>query len=274
MSRRVFPLGVCLDELRALRDEEASGTFYLTCSDNDVAAIALGNGVVESVSFRGRHGDFAVELLKSIDAASHSFVAEPPWTVKESGLSKRASRWLTGADKRSASPVVLAQAAAISAGSAISATAANAVDVAKAANKRPNGNRRREAIESVTFAFLGPIAEIVCASAFAESGSLDEVLDRVVSNLPPGEVRSFRNDIAKALNQTSTGNGKASIERHGEAVETIAFAFLGPIAGPICDGVFAKSADLRQAIDELALQLPPSEVENFRKEVAKATGVE
>lgn len=63
------------------------------------------------------------------------------------------------------------------------------------------------------------------------------------------------------------------IDRYRGTVETISFAFLGPIAGVVCKRAFADCSDLQQVIDELASNLPPNEAGSFRNEIARATGV-
>ena len=249
MSQELGPLAACLDELRTHLENGVSGSFCLTLVDNSVATIALASGIIETVDFQGRHGDFAFELLKGIKSASCTFRSEPPRTVKESRLSKRAIRWLTGADEKSAASV---------------------------RRTAPGGlvaDRHRRAIETISFSFLGPIAGVICDSAFARSGDLKQVVDELAGNLAPAEAENFRNAVAKAVDHApidGAAGGKDDIDRHRQLIEEISFAFLGPIAGVVCKAAFAECGELKQLIDEIAGKLPPDEAANFRKELAKA----
>ncbi len=179
MSRQFCPLGVCLDELRALVQKSASGSFYLAGTDNSIAAITLSNGVIEAVSFQGRRGDFAVELLKSVEKATCSFRAEPARSSRQSQLSNYAVRWLTGgAESSDSSP--------------------NQISAIPTPGGRSDINKHRKIIETITFAFLGPIAGTVCEGVFADCGDLRQVIDELAANLPPDEAGIFRNEVAKA----------------------------------------------------------------------------
>jgi hypothetical protein len=62
-----------------------------------------------------------------------------------------------------------------------------------------------------------------------------------------------------------------NLAQYRRVIESIAFTFLGPIAGPLCEEVFADSASLRQVVDILAANLPPNEALQFRSQVQKAT---
>lgn len=182
MSRQFCPLRVCLEELRALVEKRVSGSFYLAGTDNNIAAITLNNGAIESVSYQGRRGDFAVELLKSMESASCTFRAEETRSSKQTALSNYAVRWLTGG---------------------AAATAASPAPVpSQAATAGPNGRadigKHRKAIETITFSFLGPIAGALCSSAFADCNDLRQIIEELAANLPPDEARRFRNEIAKA----------------------------------------------------------------------------
>jgi hypothetical protein len=176
MSREFHPLAACLDQLRELVQSGASGNFYLAGIDNSIGAITLNSGVVEAVNFQGRRGDFAVELLKNVETAKCSFRAEPSRAAKQSQLSNHAVRWLTGGVTNPAPP-------------------ANTV---AAAGDRAEIDRHRKAIESITFAFLGPIAGAVCESTFADCAGIRQVIDELAANLPADEAAHFRNEVAKA----------------------------------------------------------------------------
>jgi hypothetical protein len=175
MSREFHPLAACLDQLRELVQSGASGNFYLAGTDNSIGAITLNNGVVEAVNFQGRRGDFAVELLKKVELAKCSFRAEPGRAAKHSQLSNHAVRWLTGGVTNPAPPPNIAAAA-----------------------DRADINLHRKAIESITFAFLGPIAGAVCEGAFADCASVRQAIDELAANLPADEATQFRNEVAKA----------------------------------------------------------------------------
>jgi hypothetical protein len=174
MSRDLRPLAECLQDLRKLAGNGASGNFYLAGADNQISAITLNNGVIEAVNFQGRRGDLAVELLKGLDVASCSFRAEPGRSPKYSQLSATAVRWLTGGSQDPAPP--------------------------KAAppSGRAEIDRHRKTIESVAFAFLGPIAGAICESVFADCGTVQQVVHELAANLPPDEAGRFRSEIEKA----------------------------------------------------------------------------
>jgi hypothetical protein len=252
MSQQPGSLDACLEELRACLAEAVSGTFYLACDEYGIATITFSQGIIESVNFQGRRGDFAVELLKGMNSASCTFRGESPRAAKESELSKRAIRWLTGGDGKPPRA---------------------APDAATAAAALPVYAYRR-AIETTSFAFFGPIAAVLCDGAFAGGGDLKQIVDQLASNLAPNEAASFRNAVAQAVDQVPAVDGKGGrrdIARHRQAVEKISFAFLGPIAGVLCKKAFAECGDLQQVIDELAGNLPPNEAGNFRDEIARAT---
>jgi hypothetical protein len=174
MSRDLRPLAECLQDLSKLAQNGASGNFYLAGADNQIGAITLNNGTIEAVNFQGRRGDLAVELLKSLETAKCSFRAEPARSAKYSQLSATAVRWLTGGAGNPA-PV----AAALPTGR---------VDI----------ERHRKAIESVTFAFLGPIAGAVCEGVFDDCNTVQQVIHELAANLPPSEAAQFRSEIEKA----------------------------------------------------------------------------
>jgi hypothetical protein len=179
MSRELHSIGDCLDGLRELVKSGASGNFYLAGSDNNIAAITLNGGVIEAVNFKGRRGDFAVELLKGMETASCTFRADAPRPGRNSQLSNYAVRWLIG-----------------DAGTPAAATKAPA---GAEAGDNTAIQKYRSAVESIAFAFLGPIAAAVCEGAFSDCASIREVLDELAANLPPGEAEQFRNEVAKAI---------------------------------------------------------------------------
>ncbi len=179
MSRESRPLRDCLDDLAALVKQGASGSFYLAGANNDIAAITLTAGVIESVNFQGRRGDFAVEMLKNMPMASCSFRAGAPGPSRQSQLSNHAVRWLTGGTT-----------AAPSAGASPPASRS-----AGGASAAPH----RKTIESIAYAFLGPIASAVCDGAFAEHSELAQVIEELAASMPPEEAGYFRKEIAKAL---------------------------------------------------------------------------
>jgi hypothetical protein len=178
MSREIHPMGACLDHLRELVQTGASGNFYLA-ADNNIGAITLNSGTIVSVNFQGRRGDLAVELLKTVEMASCSFRAEPARGTKHSQLSNYAIRWLTG-------------------GASNPAPVASIATATRSATDRAEIEQHRKTIESITFRFLGPIAGAVCESAFADCGTLRQVIDDLAGNLPPSEAGQFRAQIAKA----------------------------------------------------------------------------
>jgi hypothetical protein len=177
MSREFCPLNVCLDELRALVGKGASGSFYFAGTDDSIAAITLSNGVVESVSFQGRRGDLAVELLKRMETASCTFHAEPTHSARQSVLSAYAVRWLTGGATNPAPP---------------------GNQAAAKPNDRADSEKHRKVIETIAFSFLGPIAGALCEGAFADCDTLHKVIDELAANLPSDEAKNFRSQIAKA----------------------------------------------------------------------------
>jgi len=174
MSRDFHPMAECLENLRELVKSGASGNYYLASADNQIGAVTLNNGVIEAVNFQGRRGDFAVELLKNVDMAKCSFRPEPGRSPKHSQLSAYAVRWLTGGAD---SPAVTA---------------------AAAAGGKADIDRHRKAIESIAFAFLGPIASALCEGAFADCDNVPQVVEELAANLPPGEAAQFRGEIEKA----------------------------------------------------------------------------
>jgi hypothetical protein len=66
--------------------------------------------------------------------------------------------------------------------------------------------------------------------------------------------------------------GKQDLGKYRRSVESIALAFLGPIAGTLCDSVFADCSTFAQVVDELAANLPPGEASRFRAEAARIIG--
>lgn len=180
MSRDLRPLAECLQDLGKLAQNGASGNFYLAAADNQIGAITLNNGTIEAVNFQGRRGDLAVELLKGVELAKCSFRAEPPRSPKYSQLSVTAVRWLTGGVSTPAP--------------APAAPPAGRADI----------ERHRKAIESITFAFLGPIAAAVCEGAFADCNTVQQVIHELAANMPPNEATHFRSEIEKATGIKST----------------------------------------------------------------------
>ena len=174
MSRDLHPMAECLEHLRKLVKSGASGNFYLASADNQIGAVTLNNGAVDAVNFQGRRGDFAVELLKALPMAKCSFRPEPGRSPKHSQLSNHAVRWLTGG----------AESPAVTGG----ASSGGKAEI----------ERHRKAIEAIAFAFLGPIAGAICEGVFADSASVQEVVQELAANLPAGEATQFRNEVAKA----------------------------------------------------------------------------
>ncbi len=70
----------------------------------------------------------------------------------------------------------------------------------------------------------------------------------------------------------NTPMGTADLDKYRRSVESIALAFLGPIASTLCESVFADCSTFAQVIDELAANLPPNEASRFRAETAKIIG--
>ncbi len=251
MSRQLGPVGASLDELRGYLQRGSSGTFYLVGVDDSVAAIVIASGVVESVSYQGRHGDFAVELLKNLKSASSTFESAPRRVAKESELSKRAVRWLTGADAGAAAPGRGARSAALPA------------------------DRYRGLIEAACFAYFGPIATIVCDGVFKSAADVNSAIDALAAKLAPDEAAAFRLAIARLIEEAPVAAEDGLFRDFNwqrQTIEAIAFAFLGPIAGVLCAKAFAGDADLSKVINEIAAHLPSHEAASFRREVARETG--
>jgi hypothetical protein len=99
-----------------------------------------------------------------------------------------------------------------------------------------------------------------------------QLSDRAVRWLTGGVVIPAPSPGAPSAPAASTPNGRAELEKYRRNVESVAFTFLGPIAGAICESIFADCTSLQQAIDELAANLPSNEAAQFKDEVAKLTG--
>lgn len=181
----LHPIKECLDGLRQLIREGATGSVYLADGADNIAVIVINQGAVEAINFQGRRGDFAIELLKSVSTASLSFHPGKTGSPKSSQLSNSAVRWLT--DGASAPP-------ARPAGPPAAVSAANAAESAD----RNNLLRHRRDVESIAFTFLGPIAGALCEEVFADGTSLRQIVDILAANLPPNEATQFRSQVQKA----------------------------------------------------------------------------
>lgn len=182
MSQELRPLRECLESLRELVRKGASGSLYLADAGDNIAVVVINQGAVDAVNFQGRRGDFAVELLKSVPAASISFHPEVPRSAKNFQLSASATRWLTdGAAAPSARPAAVTPAPR-------PPEAAEKSEVAK----------HRRSIEAVAFSYLGPIAGALCDAVFSDHSDLPQVIDALAANLPANEAAQFRSDVAKA----------------------------------------------------------------------------
>jgi hypothetical protein len=184
------PIKECLEGLRELIREGSTGSVYLADDGDNIAVIVLNQGAVEAINFQGRRGDFAVELLKSVPAASFAFHPGKTGSPKSFQLSASAVRWLTdGAAGPAARPV---------APPAPSAPAPQPVPKAGEPVERNNLAQHRRNIESIAFTYLGPIAGALCEEVFADSTSLRQVIDILAASLPPNEALQFRTQVQKA----------------------------------------------------------------------------
>lgn len=175
------PIKECLDSLRELIRKGSTGSVYLADGGNNVAVIVVNQGAVEAVNFQGRRGDFAVELLKNVPAASFSFHPDKTASPKSIQLSGSAVRWLTDGAVRPVAP-----------------PAATPQPKASEPVERNNLAQYRREIESITFAYLGPIAGALCEEVFAGSTSLRQIIDVLAANLPPNEASQFRTQVQQA----------------------------------------------------------------------------
>jgi hypothetical protein len=185
------PIKECLEGLRELIRNGSTGSVYLADGSDNIAVIIINQGAVEAINFQGRRGDFAVELLKSVPAASISFQAGRTGSPKSFQLSGSAVRWLTdGATGPAARPVA----------TAVPPPPPPPVPVPKASEPGDRNNlaRYRRDIESIAFSYLGPIAGALCEEVFADSTSLRQVVDILAASLPPNEALQFRNQVQKA----------------------------------------------------------------------------
>lgn len=179
------PLQECLAGLRELIGNGSTGSVYLADGADNIAVIVINQGSIEAINFQGRRGDFAVELLKGVTAASLSFHPGKTGSPKSFQLSGSAVRWLTDG---ATAPVVRP------ASPSAAAPAAKAVEPVE----RNNLAIHRRDIESIAFAYLGPIAGALCEEVFADCTSLRQVVDILAANLPQNEALQFRNQVQKA----------------------------------------------------------------------------
>lgn len=122
-----------------------------------------------------------------------------------------------------------------------------------------------ELMKNITIARWSFRPEQVGAAKFSQ---LSDSARRWLTGIPT-PARAAPNAPAPA---TGTPTDTPDLGRYRRGVESVALSFLGPIAGTLCEGVFADCTTLAQVVDELAANLPPNEASRFRVEIARAFG--
>lgn len=184
MSRDIRPLAACLEELRATMGQGVDGTFYMVPEGNEIAVIVLRGGHIESVNFHGHRGDAAILLLQELPGARVTFRPGAARGSRQAQLTDFGIGLLTNP---------------------------GAVPVTATANRGPSAaaipvtadllERQRQAVTSVAFGFLGPVAATVCSGVLARHLNITDAVDEIADMLPGEEVSRFYAEVAHTLDQ-------------------------------------------------------------------------
>lgn len=186
MVNEFRPLFEVLRELKALVQKRASGFFFIATESNNSSTIRLRNGQIEDVVFSRYRSDEAVQRLSEVSSARARFQPGPPSNVGSSTpLSQVALQWLLGGfenDNLARQPPKQAD------------TPSAPAAPTKAAPSQ------REIVEKLALNHFGPIAALLCDEAFSASGSIEQVLAQLASNMPtPEESERFLTEAWNVL---------------------------------------------------------------------------
>lgn len=170
-------------EIERLCRQGRSGKIFLTSEANHTASLGLDDGRVVSVHYRIRRGVRALASLSTIGRVRPVFdesaevVPDPDLPPSEEVLAR-----LRGADDAPAAPV---------------APATTRLGAPTGGDLSP---RVRSVLEEVLVDHIGPMASILCGSALAGVGTLDDALDALRSRLPdPVQSAQFERDVRARL---------------------------------------------------------------------------
>jgi len=170
------PIRDLLKEVAGLIRNKATGTYCLVTDENRFAMVSLSEGGVVDINYKGKHNDDALPLLGPVRTARATFQEGSVRHGQAGPPSADTVQRLLAADFQ-----------------------APAND-APAPGGQSLGQREQRVVREIALSYLGPIAEMVCAEAFANGNGLDDVIRHVASNLPSGaEGNRFASEVRQRL---------------------------------------------------------------------------
>jgi hypothetical protein len=179
-QHELLPFAEVVEQVRQLCAQGRTGTAFIVSADNRMAQIHIKGGSIVKLLWRGRRGDEALLVMRTLHQASlrfdEGYVAED---APDAGSTADILAFLAGdgppaarAPREPAAPA---------------ACAALAPEV-------------QATFERIMLKYIGPMAQIVCADCFAQSSDPRTLARALAGEIPSQEQAArFRSEVARAL---------------------------------------------------------------------------
>lgn len=181
------PLSSLALDLQALCQGQRTGTLLIVTEDNNLAQVVLEKGTIVSMSFKGKHGQEALELIQHIPAGRGRFHERLTTAAKATLPTTAEILALLGSSGGRQQTMPPAQGSS-----------------ARPPQTPPGGMvvspEQQTVLQTALAAFLGPIAPVVCAEYIAQSRTLEEVLQKLTAEISDtAAARRFQETVRRLL---------------------------------------------------------------------------
>ena len=180
MTQDYRPLKDIVDEIGKLCRNRATGTLFVATGANQSARILFENGEITSIYFFNRHGREALEKMSVIEVGRYRF---------QDGF--------TPVRKRMDLPDTAVILEKLESFCGIE----SAADVVQTSGSgRRLTEEQKSVLEQSLVEYIGPMAAIVCEEYFREEMELEEIVEKLASEIPsPQQAVKFRDEVLKKL---------------------------------------------------------------------------
>jgi hypothetical protein len=195
-----FPLPTLVDQIAALCDQRKTGNLVLISDDNRMAQMHLLQGLIMFIMCRGRRGQDALPLMRTMTNARMSLDSNA--LIRNEGTAFSPASvlaYLKGTTQQLPEPGNLSDAGQAAPGAAQAPQSVARPQPVEAPAKGVSADVRHM-LQAVMVRYIGPMAEIVCDEHFDADHDLHALVNALAAEIPnEAQGAAFKAEIAKSL---------------------------------------------------------------------------
>lgn len=185
MNQDYIPFSEIILEIGKICKQKATGTLFVSTSDNRSAQIMLDRGEIVFVFFSGKRGQEALMLMSKIEEGRFRF--------QEGGVVARRMALPSNQE-------ILQALSGAPSQSVTSSWAAPAVPEKKAPTGGGLSAEQKSVLEACMADCIGPMAAIICEDHFSSIGDLKSAIEALAEEIPSAaQAKKFREMVAERL---------------------------------------------------------------------------